>query len=170
MESFKIWKTISLGLHQTCSEYRAALRPHAIGYDGTPDYLTNQQIDNSEFPIHKSGTTIDLVLLTPRFFYRDSDTIGWWRYSTLFERAREKKLELCPPETPYALCLSESGQSKRLSVIVATEPFKFYEGRLSLLGVSYHADGRRTLFETAGWHHSTPISKDSEIAFCLPRK
>lgn len=153
-----IWKTITLGLHQSPSAYRAALK--ANGYR-IGDYA-GQILDKVK--ASETETQLDLVVKT----VADLGFKKGATYQQIYDRAIELGLELCPAEVGPTLRLQYPDQPYGEWLRIAMELISASDGRLRVFGVD-RGSGWRWLVSSGGYPDYFWDAADRWV-FVAPRK
>ncbi len=157
-KSFTIWKTITLGINKSPSEYRRALKAKGYRIGDYADQILNK--------VKVGGTEVqlDLVLVTvAELGFKDGA-----RRDAIYARAIELGLELCPAEVGPALRLAYQDQPYREWIRVAMEPIADSDDDLMVFGVDLD-DGERWL---GGYYGDPGFFWDAgrRWVFVAPRK
>lgn len=152
-----IWKTITLGVHQSSSEYRKALQINGYRIGDYADHILNK------VKVSETETQLDLVVKTvAELGFKDGA-----RRDTIYTRAIEFGLELCPAEVGPALRLAYKDQPYGEWLRIAMEPIAASGGRLEVFVV--RGAGGRWLYGGSGAPDSFWFA-DSRWVFVAPRK
>jgi hypothetical protein len=139
-------------------------------YNGKPDYLMGLELEAFEFPIHPRGTTIDLVVVTPRQLQRGWDDDSARQYGIMYQLARAKGLVPCPHETALALRIAYTDQPTREYLTVATEDMRLAADQARVFSLGTDNKGASYITTNEGWPSSVAMNPDSKIVFVRPRK
>ena len=129
--SFAVWKTITLGLNQSPSEYRKALKANGYRVGDYADQILNKVKISGE-------TQLDLVVKT----VADLGFKDGARRDAIYARAKELGLELCPSEVGPALRLVYQDQPYGEWLRIAMEPITDSDGVLEVFVVDHDDDER----------------------------
>ncbi len=156
--SFKVFKTITLGLHKTADAYRKALETdgYRIG-DYAGQILKKIEVAQTE-------TQVDLVVLTvAELGFKDGA-----RRDAIYAKALEFGLQLCPAEVGPALCLVYKDQPRGEWLRIGMEPLAGSGGYLRVFVVG-NDDGDRWLYSSFGYPDDFWRAGDRWV-FVAPRK
>lgn len=129
--SFAIWKTITLGVHQSPSEYRKALEASGYRIGDYADQILNK------VKVSEEEVQLDLVVMTvAELGFKNGAT-----YQEVYARAIELGLELCPSEVGPALRQQCPNQSYGEKLRIAMDPLTgSEEDILAMFGVDRFND------------------------------
>ena len=111
LSNFNVWKTITLGLHESSGGYRKALRSHKCQVSNWACTI----LDDPTFTCATQALEVDLVIVfVARLGFRGGASL-----SDIYTRAQERGLELCPPEVGPALRLAYKNQQHGEQLTIA---------------------------------------------------
>ncbi len=127
-----VWKTITLGAHQSPAEYRQALKASGCRIGDYADQILDK------VKVSETETHVDLVVKT----VAELDFKNGARRDAIYARAEELGLELCPAEVGPALRLAYQDQPYGEWLRIAMEPISASDSNLLVFGVVHDGDGR----------------------------
>lgn len=126
-----VWKTVTLGLHSSGTEYGKAMKKAGFNVsDWASDIL-------KKTPIATEPQELDLVLVTGAQLGFTTLTL----YDHICRRAKERRYDLCPAEVALALRLASTDQPVGEWFVVAMEALTDSGGYLRVFSVGRRGVG-----------------------------
>jgi len=155
---FKIWKTITLGLH-TSTEYYKILNKD---YKGLPGRYLNWIL--RKILISQEVMEVDLVIITGQEMGFEESVSR----TAICDRAIELGLQKCPDEVGPALRNQYLDQPYGEWLVIGMDPITYHNGGLYLLSVGSNISGLWFILEHG--HPNCIWNPDTKWVFILPRK
>ncbi len=161
MAKFVVWKTIKLGTDslKTAADFRQAIESRGMR-TGWASNLMSQPA----FSVAAKETEINLVAISPA----DLGLPDGVNLQTIYSRARELGLELCPPEVGPRLRLEHADQPEGEWLFIAMKPIADTNGYPGIFSVGHNNDGR--WLGGDGIAPSDSWAINSRFIFVLPGK
>lgn len=153
--TFRIWKTIPIGIHKGAEGYLKALRRnHSMITCTARDIL-----ERKHFTTAPAVENIQLVKVTPHHFGFITEP----RFDAFCSRGQEFGLEICPAEVGPALVLAYGKQSysERIQVAMETIPDKQLLPSVCVVDIDLGRRGLSTVF----YYPDSRVEIDSKWVF-----
>jgi hypothetical protein len=158
----KIFKTIKLGGIRDAEGFRQVLKDNGMKIDDW-FFWADQIMSQPKFTITQEETEVDLVVVS-------ATDIGFERDATreqIYARAKEKGLELCPPDVGPQLRLQYKDQPEWQRLLIGMEPITVWSN-MEVFGLE-NINGRLWLTAHTG-NPDFAWSKFESWVFIRPRK